>query len=166
MLTTRYSLADLQKQEKQNYEALSGLIGFIRGLQRPYHKLTASTDFERYKRSLLAEATLINSQHTQKVAKQTDTQFNVTHYQRAILSASQENYRNMAILAAIKDLTPSALHRLVMLIRKNCIKISRKAESAKDEHEKQLRRKKALRLQESSSKAVVIAYNEPIESIL
>lgn len=54
-----------------------------------------------------------------------EPKFNVKHYERAILSASDVTYRDMAIQAANKDLTEESMAELIAAISRDCRRISR-----------------------------------------
>ena len=119
------AISALQAKEKQSYNALSAVIDFVQGQQRHTHEYKSSTDFDRYKRVTLMRVARLKLKGATMAGSNQENQFNVMHYQRAILTASQSNYRNMAILAAKHNLTAQALIKLVNLIKKSCIKLSK-----------------------------------------
>jgi hypothetical protein len=115
-------LGFFEKKEKQAYEALAALVGFIKdGKKQPCLNIH---DFNKFKKCVLASIADLKLCNKPKSAQQ-EPKFNVKHYERAILCASDVTYRDMAIQAANKDLTKEAMHDLVMALRKNCCQASR-----------------------------------------
>ncbi|MFW0072416.1 MAG: hypothetical protein AB8Z23_00315 [Coxiella-like endosymbiont] len=121
-------LCGLEKKEKQTYEALAALITYING-----EKLEWGTDnFNKFKKGVLAiVGELPICKKNKMLCKKNkmltnEPKFNVKHYERAILSASDVTYRDMAIQAANKDLTEEAMVELIAAISRDCRQISRK----------------------------------------
>ncbi|MFW0083034.1 MAG: hypothetical protein AB8Y67_01415 [Coxiella-like endosymbiont] len=114
-------LCGLEKKEKQTYEALAALITYING-----EKLEWVTDnFNKFKKGVLAIVGELPICKKNKMLTN-EPKFNVKHYERAILSASDVTYRDMAIQAANKDLTEEAMVELIAAISRDCRQISRK----------------------------------------
>lgn len=114
-------LCGLEKKEKQTYEALAALITYING-----EKLEWGTDnFNKFKKGVLAIVGELPICKKNKMLTN-EPKFNVKHYERAILSASDVTYRDMAIQAANKDLTEEAMVELIAAISRDCRQISRK----------------------------------------
>lgn len=114
-------LCGLEKKEKQTYEALAALITYVNG-----EKLEWETDdFNKFKKGVLAAVGELHICEEKKTPAN-EPKFNVKYYERAILSASDVTYRDMAIQAANKDLTEEAMAELITTISRDCRRISRK----------------------------------------
>lgn len=124
----------LQEKEKQSYIALSAVIDFINGCQKHTHDFKAHMDFAEYKQQVLAQVEKLKFQGPFSNSSYGENQFNVMHYQRVILSASKSNSRNMAIMAALHNLTPAALKRLVTSIKNSCIQLSKELNGSEYYH--------------------------------
>lgn len=113
-------LCVLEKKEKQTYEALAALITYMHG-----EKLEWKTDdFNKFKKGILTTVSELSICEKKKTLTN-EPKFNVKHYERAILSASDVTYRDMAIQAANKDLTKEAMEELITAISRDCRRISR-----------------------------------------
>jgi len=119
------TLSRLLEKEKQSYVALSAILDFINGQSKHTHDFKANMDFNEYKYRVLKQAEKLKVTGPCSNASHAENQFNVMHYQRVILSAEKVNSRNMAIMAALHNLTPAALKNLVRSIKKICIKLSK-----------------------------------------
>ena len=114
-------LCGLEKKEKQTYEALATLITYVND-----EKLEWETDdFNKFKKEVLAIVGKLSICEKNKIPTN-EPKFNVKHYERAILSASDVTYRDMSIQAANKDLTKEAMAELISAISRDCRRISRK----------------------------------------
>ncbi len=115
-------LHTLEKKERKSYEALAALVRFIKGIKK--QEWLKITDFCEFKKKVLASVADFGFK---KKAKTThpEPKFNVKHYERAILSASDPAYRDMAIQAASKDLTHEALGELITSLCRDCQRVSR-----------------------------------------
>ena len=113
-------LCGLEKKEKQIYEALYALITYINGEKQEW----GTDDFNKFKKRILAIVGELPICKKNKISTN-EPKFNVKHYERAILSASDVTYRDMAIQAANKDLTEEAIAELIVAISHNCRQISR-----------------------------------------
>lgn len=123
------TLNGLRQKELQAYSALSALVDLLNDNTKPMHTYKSTMDFSEYKRDVLILASKIKLCSDIAINAH-ENQFNLMHYQHAILSASKENYRNMAILAAKHTLSKSALQRLVKQIKKKCLRLSKEADMA------------------------------------
>lgn len=115
-------LNELEKKERKIYEALAALINFINDRKR---ELKLSASFSKFKKETLNAAVQleIKKNHKNTIL---EPKFNVKHYERAIICASEASYRNMAIQAASKDLNREALDELVILLGRDCRNISKR----------------------------------------
>lgn len=116
------SSPELFEEERSAYVALSTLIDILSGHQSHKRKLLPGDDFMTYKQTVLTEA----QQACDKLSKEptNGAPFNILHYQRAILNASDSNYRHMAVMAAIKDLHATALLKLVSTLTQHCVSMT------------------------------------------
>lgn len=113
---------DLEKKERKIYEALAALINFINGKKR---ELKLSVSFSKCKQEILNAVAQLEV--TKKYKNTTvEPKFNVKHYERAIMCASDPCYRDMAIQAASKDLNREALAELVTSLHRDCRQISKR----------------------------------------
>jgi inorganic triphosphatase YgiF len=115
-------IAQLEKKEKKAYEAFAALISFVKGIKK--QNALKISDFSKFKKAVLASGNEFVLRQKSKTCAN-ETKFNVKHYERAILCASDATYRDMAIQAANKDLTPEAMQALIIAIRKDCQLVSR-----------------------------------------
>ncbi|WP_315957691.1 hypothetical protein [Coxiella burnetii] len=115
-----HQLCDLEKKEKQTYEALAALVVYIDGKEREWE----TDDFNKFKKTVLASAGDLAVCEKAKAAAG-EPKFNVKHYERAILCASDATYRDMAIQAANKDLTDEAMGELIAAISRDCRRTTR-----------------------------------------
>lgn len=115
-------VTDLEKKEKKAYEALAALMQFVKmGKKLDLFKIDEYNDF---KKAVLAGVADFDCRRKSKLSN-AEPKFNVKHYERAILCASDATYRDMAIQAASKDLTEDARLELILALRRDCCQISR-----------------------------------------
>ena len=116
----RNQLRSLEKKEKQTYEALAALVLYVKGKKRDWKK----DNFSKFKKAVLTSVGDLSICAASR-PNSSEPKFNVKHYERAILCASDSTYRDMAIQAASKDLTKEAMGDLITAIRRNCRCVSR-----------------------------------------
>lgn len=148
--TEKAKLVALYAKEKAYYTSLSALIDFLQGEQKHQHAYKSFESFEDYKRNTLSQTSKLKSLENDK-ARASENQFNVMYYQRAILCASEANYRNMAILAAMHNLTPIALHQLLTFMKKSCIRLSKEIKKMEKQYQQN-----NTRLSKRETHAIVI----------
>ena len=113
------NLCTIEKKEKQTYEALAALVTYLNNKQQ---KLEV-TDFNKFKKEVLKSAGELALCGKAKGIGH-EPKFNVKHYERAILCASNSTYRDMAIQAANKDLNEEAMGELIAALSRDCRRIS------------------------------------------
>lgn len=118
----------LQKKEKKTYEALNALLYFFKEGKKP-ECVKEIIDFKSFKKMVLETADHLNEPTKSKICER----FNVKHYQRAIVCAQNNSYRDMAIQAALKDLNKEALADLITAIRKECCQVSKQVKELTNE---------------------------------
>jgi len=119
---TYVELTNLEKKERKVYEALAALINFLNGKKLEL-KLTAN--FSKFKNEVIRAVAQLEDKQKQKNTT-VEPKFNVKHYERAIICASDPTYRDMAIQAASKDLNREALKELVSSLRRDCRQIAKR----------------------------------------
>lgn len=130
---TYAELNKLEKKERKIYEALAALINFLNGKKL---ELKLTTNFSKFKNEVIRAIAQLEGKQKQKNIT-VEPKFNVKHYERAIICASDPTYRDMAIQAASKDLNREALKELVSSLRRDCRQISKRIKELTSE----LRRK-------------------------
>lgn len=116
-------LNDLLKKEQKVYEALATLINFLSGQKKIETKFIKS--FLVFKKEVVAAVRQFEPQHKKRKATH-EPKFNVKHYERAIMCASNPSYRDMAIQAASKGLNCEAMSELVLSLHRDCLEIGKK----------------------------------------
>lgn len=114
------NLCTLEKKEKQTYEALAALVTYLDNKRQGWEL----SDFNKFKKEVLKSAGELALCEKAKGAWH-EPKFNVKHYERAILYASNSTYRDMAIQAANKDLNEEAMGELITALSRDCRRISR-----------------------------------------
>lgn len=118
---TYTELNKLEKKEQKIYEALASLINFLNGKK---HELKLSANFSKFKNEVINAIAQLELKQKHKNAT-VEPKFNVKHYERAIICASDPSYRDMAIQAASKDLNREALEELVKSLLRDCRQIAK-----------------------------------------
>lgn len=124
-------LCTLEKKEKQTYEALAALVTHLDGKKREWE----TDNFNKFKKAVLTSIGDLTICEKTKTNNH-EPKFNVKHYERAILCASDATYRDMAIQAANKDLTEEAMGELIAAIARDCRRITRELKETTTEWRK------------------------------